>query len=79
MVKHTQTICWQIADEFFEGVSPFCGVVTKSVKITKEENNNFILTSRYEEHSVSVFSNTYFHNTGSSDKLETYLCSHVKY
>ena len=26
MVKHTQTICWEIADELFECVSPFCRV-----------------------------------------------------
>ena len=31
MVKHTQTIPRQIADELFECVRPFCGIGTKSV------------------------------------------------
>ena len=26
MVKYTQTIRWQFADEFFECVLPFCGI-----------------------------------------------------
>ena len=26
MVKHTQTICQQFGDEFFEWVWPFCGI-----------------------------------------------------
>ena len=26
MAKHTQTIRWQIAEELFEGVWPFCGI-----------------------------------------------------
>ena len=26
MVKHTQTIRWQIADELFERDWPFCGI-----------------------------------------------------
>ena len=32
MVKHTQTIRQQIADELFECVSPFCGIAAKRVK-----------------------------------------------
>ena len=32
MVKHTQAICCQIANELFECVWPFCGVGTSRVK-----------------------------------------------
>ena len=32
MVKHTQTIRRQIADELFESVSPFCEIPAKRVK-----------------------------------------------
>ena len=32
MVKQTQTICWQIADELFECVWPFCGIGASRVK-----------------------------------------------
>ena len=31
MVKHTQTIRWQFADELFECVRPFCVVSTERV------------------------------------------------
>ena len=34
MVKHTQTIRWQIADELFECVWPFCGVGALKVNKT---------------------------------------------
>ena len=33
MIKHTQTIRRQIADELFEFVWPFCEIVAKSVKM----------------------------------------------
>ena len=33
MVKHTQTIRWQIADELFECVWSFCGIGAKRVKL----------------------------------------------
>ena len=49
------------------------------IKITKEEKNDFILTPRYGKRNVTVISITYFNDTGSSYKLVTYLCSHVKY
>ena len=32
MVKHTQTIRWQIADELFERVWSFCEIGAKRVK-----------------------------------------------
>ena len=32
MVKHTQTVCRQFADELFECVWPFCGVGAEKVK-----------------------------------------------
>ena len=32
MVKHTQTICRQIADKLFEFVWPFCGIGAYKVK-----------------------------------------------
>ena len=32
MIKHTKTIFWQIADEFFEFVWPFSGVGAFRVK-----------------------------------------------
>ena len=35
MVKHTQTIRWQLADVLFECVGPFCGVVLKELKGSK--------------------------------------------
>ena len=34
MVKHTQTICRQIADELFECVRPFCEIGAERVKIS---------------------------------------------
>ena len=33
MVRHTQTICLQIAGELFDSVLPFCGVGAERVKI----------------------------------------------
>ena len=33
MVKHTQTIRWQIADELFECVWPFCGIGAERVNL----------------------------------------------
>ena len=33
MVKHTQTICQQIADELFESVWPFFEIGTERVKL----------------------------------------------
>ena len=38
MVKHTQAIRWQFADEFFECVCSFCGVGTERVKKWKPKN-----------------------------------------
>ena len=36
IVKHTQTIRWQIADEFFEYVLPFCCVGVKGLRCSFE-------------------------------------------
>ena len=35
MAKHTQTIRWQIANELFECVWPFCEIGTLRVKIQR--------------------------------------------
>ena len=37
MVKHSQTIRWQIADELFECVWPFCVIGAESVKKQTKE------------------------------------------
>ena len=37
MVKHTQTIHWQIADELFECVRPFCGIIVLKGLIVEVE------------------------------------------
>ena len=41
MVKHTQTIHHQIADELFDCVSPFCGVGTLKKSDNRYPKRNF--------------------------------------
>ena len=38
MVKHTKTICQQIADKLFECVCPFCGIGTWMVKFQTQRS-----------------------------------------
>ena len=47
MVKHTQTIFWQIADNLFECVWPFCKIGAKRV--------NFFLFSFLKYHDFMFF------------------------
>ena len=44
MVKHTQTICWQIGKELFECVWPLCGVGAKRVKVIISASVIFIFS-----------------------------------
>ena len=46
MVKHTETIYLQIADELFECVWPFCEIRAKRVKLPFSENLNFMLMGK---------------------------------
>ena len=39
MVKYTQTICQQFADELFESVWPFCGLALKGLILSELINS----------------------------------------
>ena len=54
MVKHTQTIRWQIADELFECVWPFCEISAKRVKDVASSFHNFFTFSQ-NNHSITQF------------------------
>ena len=45
MVKHTQAISRQIADELFEYVWPFCGVCAERFKVAHSEKKVLLLYS----------------------------------
>ena len=51
MVKHTQTICRQIADELFECVWPFCEISANRDKINKQKSEvlNFFDKLKFDE------------------------------
>ena len=40
MVKHTQTICWQIADELLSEFAHFVGLALKVLMTTKNAKKN---------------------------------------
>ena len=65
MVKHTQTIRRQIADELFECVSPFCGLALKelnmfqhtfsdTIKIRKREGTKAFMQLTHTKKGVTL-------------------------
>ena len=56
MVKHTQTIRWQIADELFECIWPFCEIGAKTVRNWFLEilKNSNVLISHWDQLQFSV-------------------------
>ena len=58
MVKHTQRICRQIADELFECVWPFCEIGAKKVNKTIMFSNSYQNVTNIERLGSTVYTTT---------------------
>ena len=81
MVKHTQTIRWQIADKLFECIWPFCGIGAERVKICIRIHAHAyckltvsIADCKFEEHILQIFASLIVPSLVSkkSNKLNNY-------